>query len=169
MKNSLVTLSLALAFGLSVLTTNVSAADSSGTYDGWINCKIFTNAGAKIKTGQVDVTVMVEQGPIAPSGTSNLNMSFDFFDVALGNGTQFDDSSSPLAKGFVGAVSCENDGEALTLEVVANAKLTNADKSDGKAKLKGTAAFTELDRHGTCKWKVVRSNTDIPDVPACDE
>jgi hypothetical protein len=167
MKKSLVALSLALTFGLSVLTTNVLAADSTGTFEGWIKCIIYPDDGAKIKTGRQDLIVLVNQGLVDDDGTSNLNMNFNFFASGRANGTQFDNASNLSAKGFVGAVSCNNNGDAFTHEFVANATLKKADQQN--AELKGTAAFTEDDRHGTCKWKVTRTSIPPPVVLACGE
>lgn len=168
MRRLLLALSLALAFGLFTLATHVSAADSSGTYGGFIKCTIYPDDGTKFKTGKVDLIVLVNQEETLEP-VSNLNMSFNFFESGRANGTQFDDANNPSAKGWVGAVSCNNNDDSTTLNFVANAKLTKADKQNGKAQLKGTASFTDEGANGTCKWKVTRSSIEPPIVPSCDE
>jgi hypothetical protein len=168
MVKSLVALSLALAFGLSVLATHVSAADSTGTYRGSIKCTIYRNDGTRFKTGKRSLTVLVSQEATVDP-VSNLNMDFDFFDITLADGTQFDNDSDPAGKAAVGAVSCNNDDDSGTFNFVANASLKKADASNGKAKLKGTLTFTDPDENGTCKWKVERTSTSDPEVISCSE
>ena len=85
------------------------------------------------------------------------------------NGTQFDDASNPDGKASVGAVSCNNNPDSTTLNFVANATLKKADASSGKAKLKGTASFTDVGRNGFCKFNVERTTISPPLVPTCDE
>lgn len=168
MVKSLVALSLALAFGLSVLATHVSAADSNGTYEGSMKCTIYRDDGTKFKTGKVDLIVLVNQGP-SVDGISNLNMMFNFFDDGRSDGTQIDDASDPAGKASVGAVSCNNNDSADTFNFVTSATLKKADASSGKAKLKGNAAFTDGEETGTCKWKATRTTIEPPIVPSCNE
>ena len=161
MKTSLLVLGLSLAFVLSAVTTSLYAADSTGTYQGFIKCTVYTNSGSKIKTGKQDLLVLVNQGEVE----SNLRMMFNFSEGGLANGTQFDDASAPESKASVGAVSCANNGDAFTKEFVVNAELSKADQSG--AKLKGTASYTKADEHAMCKWKVKRSTIDPPFIEPC--
>lgn len=168
MEKSLVVSGLALIFGLSVLATHVSAADSNGTYRGSIKCTIYRDDGVKFKTGKQSLTVLVDQEETTEP-VSNLRMDFDYFGTTLADGTQFDDASNSAGKGSVGAVSCNNNDDAGTLNIVANATLKKADASSGKAKLKGTLAFTDIGENGTCKWKVERTSTNAPLLPSCSD
>lgn len=163
MKTSLLAFGLSLAFVVSVLTTSLYAAESTGTYQGFIKCKVYTNDGTKIKTGKQDLIVLVNQGEVSES---NLRIMFNFSEGGLANGTQFDDASSPESKASVGAVSCANNGDAFSKEFVVNAELSKADQSG--AKLKGTASYTKVDEHAMCKWKVKRSTIDPPFIEPCE-
>jgi hypothetical protein len=165
-RRSLLGLGLGLAFGLCAFNTNVFAADSSGTYSGFIKCTIYADDGTKSKTGRQDLIVLVNQEQTVEP-VSNLNINFNFQTWGTANGTQFDDANNPSAKASVGAVSCHNNGDSSTLNFVANATLKGADKSNGKAKLKGTASYTDVGENGTCKWKVTRTSVQPPDVPPC--
>ena len=161
---------LALLFGVFVLGSSLYAAESSGIYQGKIKCKGFTNAGTKFNTGNQPLTVAVDQEDTLEP-VSNLDMRFEtsIFPVELANGTQFDDASNPSSRGKVGVVSCDNNPSARTFNlVIADTTLSRADASNGKAKLKGTASFTDDNRNGQCKWNVERvPELGSPDVPGC--
>lgn len=167
MKTSLVAASLCslLVLVAGVLATNAYAAESTGTYEGFIKCTVYNDAGAKIKTGKEDLIVLVNQDEVLEP-VSNLRIMFNFSEGGLADGTQFDDASSPSGQASVGAVSCANNGNAFTKEFVANAELSKADQSN--AKLKGTVSYTKLDEHAMCKWKVKRTTIEPPLIEPCE-
>jgi hypothetical protein len=168
MKTSLPAFGLPLVFFVAIFAANSYGAESTGTYQGFIKCTVYNDAGSKIKTGKQNLILQVEQQETLEP-VSKLRMMFNFSEEGIADGTQFDDAANPSGKASVGAVSCANNGDAFTKEFVANAELKKADaENETAAKLKGTLSYTKLDEHAMCKWKVKRSGIEPGNIPLCE-
>jgi hypothetical protein len=158
---------LAILTVLPLLVTNsASAADFSGTYVGFVNCKITGNSGEKSRSRE-PITLQISQ-PVTWADHADLGLLVNGF---LATGRVIFDPKKPEQKGTGIINDCAhiNSPDSWVYEI--SHFSGNVKPGDGKGKIRFTtiAAWRGIDGSiATCKGVVKRVNRIDPGVGFCE-
>jgi len=146
---------------LLVTASAVHGFDATGTWTGQFSCKHFN--GEKFTFKMKPSTLLISQS--GSTVTADIDGFFRY------NGAAIDDAKKPNEKGEILLIQCDTDNEAGAGFAEMNRAVVKTKPSKGTGSFSGLSIvegdFGDGPTFGTCKYKLKRTSTADPNVPAC--